>query len=190
MGVCGRRRSEQICCLIGDKQLGWANDAVTELAAGRTVQIQPFGGSMRGRIESGQLVTLEPVGNSQLRVGEIVFVRWKSSYLLHLIVSIADDLVGIGNNLGKFNGEVSHKDVLGFVTKIEDEPTTSATISGHRSGLVFDVCLDDGRQVLAKVRKQTARLMLRIAVGDRVVVAGLWNSKFQIQGFERSPDAG
>lgn len=41
--------------------MGWVNDARRELAAGREVQVRPVGGSMRGRIESGQLVTLAPV---------------------------------------------------------------------------------------------------------------------------------
>jgi hypothetical protein len=48
--------------------MGWVNDARKELAAGRQVQVQPFGGSMRGRIESGQLVTLAPVKPSDVRV--------------------------------------------------------------------------------------------------------------------------
>jgi len=42
--------------------MGWVNDALNELAVGRSVQVRPFGGSMRGRIESGQLVTLTLVG--------------------------------------------------------------------------------------------------------------------------------
>lgn len=41
--------------------MGWVNDARLELAAGRQVQVRPFGGSMRGRIEIGQPVTLAPV---------------------------------------------------------------------------------------------------------------------------------
>lgn len=38
--------------------MGWVNDARKGLAEGLSVQLRPVGGSMRGRIESGQLVTL------------------------------------------------------------------------------------------------------------------------------------
>src|SRR5687767_8764306 len=44
--------------------MGWVNDARKELAAGRQVHVRPSGGSMRGRIESGQRVTLAPVDPS------------------------------------------------------------------------------------------------------------------------------
>jgi hypothetical protein len=30
------------------KNMGWVKDALKELAAGREVQVRPFGGSMRG----------------------------------------------------------------------------------------------------------------------------------------------
>ena len=36
--------------------MGWVNDARAGLVKGETVQVRPVGGSMRGRIESGQLV--------------------------------------------------------------------------------------------------------------------------------------
>jgi len=42
--------------------MGWVNDARKELAAGRSVQVRPFGGSMRGRIignNLGKVVAVE-----------------------------------------------------------------------------------------------------------------------------------
>lgn len=39
---------------------------------GETVQFRPRGNSMKGKIESGQLVTVEPIGNRQLAKGDIV----------------------------------------------------------------------------------------------------------------------
>jgi hypothetical protein len=99
--------------------MGWVNDAVKELAAGRQVQVRPFGGSMRGRIESGQLVTLAPVDAASLQVGDVVLVQWKGNYLLHLIKEIKDDQILIGNNLGKVNGWVSATAVRGRVVAVE-----------------------------------------------------------------------
>jgi len=95
--------------------MGWVNAALQELSAGRHVQIRPSGGSMRGRIESGDLVTLAPVSVSEVRVDDIVLVRWKGNYLLHLIRDIRGDEFVIGNNLGKINGTVKGSDIRGRV---------------------------------------------------------------------------
>jgi hypothetical protein len=103
--------------------MGWVNDAVKELAAGRQVQVRPFGGSMRGRIESGQLVTLAPVGPAAVRAGDVVLVQWKGNYLLHLVKEVNGDQLLIGNNLGKTNGWVSAKAVRGVVVAVAEHPT-------------------------------------------------------------------
>ena len=99
--------------------MGWARDAASELAAGRAVKVRPIGGSMRGRIESGQLVTLAPVAPGEIAAGDAVFVRWKGTFLLHLVKEVSDDRVLIGNNLGKNNGWVFLRDVLGKVVAVE-----------------------------------------------------------------------
>lgn len=71
---------------------------------------------MRGRIESGQLVTLEPVSDaSQLAVNDVVLVRWKGNHILHIVKEIL-----IGNNVGKVNGWASMVDVIAIVTAIQD----------------------------------------------------------------------
>jgi hypothetical protein len=100
--------------------MGWVNDARKELAAGRQVQVRPFGGSMRGRIESGQLVTLAPVNPSDIRVDDVVLVEWRGNYLLHLVKEIQGDQLLIGNNLGKINGLVPTTAVVGKVIAVED----------------------------------------------------------------------
>lgn len=76
---------------------------------------------MRGRIESGQLVTLEPVSDaSKLAVGDVVLVRWKGSHILHIVKEIRDKEILIGNNLGKINGWASTTDVVAIVTAVQD----------------------------------------------------------------------
>ncbi|WP_372367062.1 hypothetical protein [Candidatus Uabimicrobium sp. HlEnr_7] len=98
----------------------WVKQAKEQIILGKTVQVRPLGGSMRGRIESGQLVTLQPTTFEHVKVGDIVFIKWKNNYLLHLIKEIKDKRVLIGNNLGKINGWISAKDILAKVTCIED----------------------------------------------------------------------
>ncbi len=105
-------------------EMGWVNDARKELAAGRLVQVRPFGGSMRGRIESGQLVTLAPVQPSDLRVDDVVLVEWRGNFLLHLVKEIQGDQILIGNNLGKVNGWVPASAAVGKVVAIGEVAST------------------------------------------------------------------
>lgn len=101
--------------------MGWVNDARKELEAGRSVRVRPFGGSMRGRIESGQPVTLAPVAPAEVAVGDVVFVSWRGNYLLHLVKEVREGEFLIGNNLGKVNGWVPASAVVGNVIAIGEE---------------------------------------------------------------------
>jgi hypothetical protein len=100
--------------------MGWVNDARRELAAGRTVKVRPTGGSMRGRIESGQLVTLVPVEPTDVRTDDVVLVAWKGGFLLHLVKDATAEQLLIGNNVGRTNGWVPRSAVLGKVVAVED----------------------------------------------------------------------
>ncbi|MFO0825313.1 MAG: hypothetical protein U0792_19690 [Gemmataceae bacterium] len=100
--------------------MGWVNDARQGLTQGRTVQVRPFGGSMRGRIESGQLVTITPVDPVEVQVDDAVLVAWKGGFLLHLVKEVKDGRLLIGNNIGKINGWVPASAVLGKVVAVED----------------------------------------------------------------------
>lgn len=100
--------------------MGWVKDAVRQLKEKGTCQVRPMGGSMRGRIESGQLVTINLVDSEDIKEDDVVFVRWKGNYLLHLVMEVTREKIVIGNNLGKINGEVSKNDIMGKVIKIED----------------------------------------------------------------------
>ena len=101
--------------------MGWVNDAREALTAGRAVKVRPTGGSMRGRIESGQLVTLVPVEDpATIEVGDAVMVAWKGGFLLHLVKEVRGDQLLIGNNVGKINGWVQRSAVLGKMVKVED----------------------------------------------------------------------
>ena len=101
--------------------MGWVNDAVRELSAGREVQIRPRGGSMRGRIESGDLVMLAPVSPQDVKVDDVVLVHWRGNYLLHLIREVRGNELLIGNNIGKINGWVSVTEVQGRVVSISHD---------------------------------------------------------------------
>ncbi len=98
--------------------MSWVKEAVSALRQGREVDIRPQGGSMRGRIESGQRVTLAPVEPAQVQVDDAVLVKWKGNYLLHLVKELTDSEALIGNNIGKIKGWVTRSAIIGRVIAI------------------------------------------------------------------------
>lgn len=100
--------------------MSWVKDAIAALKSGQSAQVRPHGGSMRDRIETGQLVTITPVIPEDVSVDDVVFIRWKGNYILHIVKAVGDDGFLIGNNIGKINGWASAEDLLGVVTSIRD----------------------------------------------------------------------
>src|SRR3954451_5815017 len=101
--------------------MGWVTDALRELRAGKPAHIRPVGGSMRGRIESGQAITISPVDPTDVRVDDVVLVAWKGNHPLHLVKEATDEQLLIGNNLGKINGWVARSAVVGRVTDVRPD---------------------------------------------------------------------
>jgi hypothetical protein len=85
--------------------MGWASQYVAGLNAGETVRFRPRGDSMRGKIESGQLCTVEPVDPATLAVGDIVLCKVNGFQ--------------IGNNRGRINGWISANTIFGKCVRIE-----------------------------------------------------------------------
>ena len=100
--------------------MSWVKDTIAALEAGDAAQVRPHGGSMRGRIESGQLVTIAPATAGDVNIDDVVFIHWKGNYILHIVKDIGDDGFLIGNNIGKINGWADPNDVLGIVTAVAD----------------------------------------------------------------------
>ena len=90
--------------------MGWATAYIAKLRAGETVSFRPRGGSMAGKIESGQLCTVEPVKDvTTLKVGEIVLCKVGGNEYLHLIKAIQGQRFQIGNNRGFINGWIGQQ---------------------------------------------------------------------------------
>ena len=98
--------------------MGWVTQALHELAEGREAHVRPMGGSMRGRIKSGQLVTIAPVDPSAVDVDDVVLVKWRAGYLLHLVKQRRDGRFLIGNNIGRINGWVGAEAIKGKVVRV------------------------------------------------------------------------
>jgi hypothetical protein len=107
--------------MSGDLKIVSRKTALSLLQQGQMARIRAQGGSMRGRIESGQLVSLEPATTADLRPGDVAFISWKGNYLLHLVLRVEAGRVLIGNNLGKANSWVAADDILGRVPAVENE---------------------------------------------------------------------
>ena len=99
--------------------MGWASQYMARLRGGETVQFRPRGDSMRGKIESGQLCTVEPVDPATLAVGDVVLCKVNGRDYLHLVKAMQGARIQIGNNRGRINGWISANSVFGRCTRIE-----------------------------------------------------------------------
>jgi hypothetical protein len=99
--------------------LGWGSGHIARLQNGETVRFRPRGNSMQGKIESGQLRTVEPVDPGALKVGDIVLCKVNGKQYLHLIKAIQGKRFQIGNNRGRINGWVGENGIYGKCTRVE-----------------------------------------------------------------------
>lgn len=102
--------------------MGWADNYVKKLQAGETVQFRPRGSSMSGRIESGQLVVVEPIPSFyHLNDGDIVLCRVAGHQYLHIIkrTDLVQKRVLICNNRGRENGWTGFNNVYGRVIEVK-----------------------------------------------------------------------
>ena len=99
--------------------MSWATQYIEKLKDGEAVQFRPRGNSMKGKIESGQLVTVEPIVDKQLQKGDIVLCSVNGNQYIHLIKDIRGDSYQIGNNIGRINGWININSIYGICTTIE-----------------------------------------------------------------------
>ena len=99
--------------------MGWATAYLEKLRNGETVRFRPHGHSMQGKIESGQLCTVEPVPPEELRVGDIVLCKVNGREYLHLVKAIQGERFQIGNNRGRINGWIGPSGIFGKCVRVE-----------------------------------------------------------------------
>lgn len=74
---------------------------------------------MTGKIESGQLCTVEPADPDALKVGDVVLCKVNGREYLHLIKAIQGPRFQIGNNRGRINGWISAGAIFGRCVAVE-----------------------------------------------------------------------
>ncbi len=104
--------------------MGWAARHIEALQHGNPVKFRPVGNSMAGRIESGQLVTVVPIGPEPIKVDDVVLCRIWGREFLHLVKGIRGSASGkeymIGNNKGFVNGWIKVSAIFGKLEAVED----------------------------------------------------------------------
>jgi hypothetical protein len=101
--------------------MGWATAYIAQLLEGETVTFRPRGSSMTGKIESGQLCTVEPLHeDTPLSVGDIVLCKVNGNQYLHLIKAIQGKRYQIGNNRGLINGWIGLNAIYGKCVQVEE----------------------------------------------------------------------
>jgi SOS-response transcriptional repressor LexA len=99
--------------------MGWATQHIEKLKNKETVSFRPRGNSMKGKIESGQLVTVKPVTETDLEKGDIVLCKVNGNEYIHLIKAIQGNRYQIGNNKGRINGWITYNSIYGKLSKVE-----------------------------------------------------------------------
>ena len=90
-----------------------------KLKQGLICKVIGFGNSMTPKLKSGQPVICIPVTeDTPLQKQDIVFVKVKGHYYLHLISAIKGKCYQISNNHGHINGTVSKNCIYGKVVEI------------------------------------------------------------------------
>lgn len=101
--------------------MSWATAHIERLRKGETVRFRPRGGSMHGKIESGQLCTVAPLDDpSTLAVGDVVLCRVRGSQYLHLVKAVRNGQYQIGNNRGGINGWITPNAIFGRLIAVAD----------------------------------------------------------------------
>lgn len=97
-------------------------DVVSLLREGKTIQrYKEAGNSMLPIIRSNQPVTLQPIGQRELKVGDIVFCKVRGNFYTHKITKIRANQYQISNNHHFVNGWVTRRCIYGIVTRIWDK---------------------------------------------------------------------
>jgi len=98
--------------------MGWASKAIEALQKGETVKIRPRGHSMTGRVNDGDLVTLEPCKTDPSK-NDVVLAKVNGRVYLHLVYAVDHDRFQIGNNKNHINGWTGRACVYGVAVKVE-----------------------------------------------------------------------
>ena len=98
--------------------MGWAAAHIERLLEGQTVSFRPRGQSMTGKINSGDLCTVEPARADEVVPGDIVLCKVKGTEYLHFVKAVGPDgRVQIGNAHGRINGWT--RAVFGKLVRVE-----------------------------------------------------------------------
>lgn len=98
--------------------MSWATAYIARLQAGEPVSFRPRGNSMVPLINSGELCTVEPTGDQELKKGDIVLCKVRGAQYLHLVSGLKPGQVQISNNRGHINGWTARNNVFGVLTDV------------------------------------------------------------------------
>src|SRR5205823_4025471 len=102
--------------------MGWASQYIAKLQNGETVSLRPRGGSMAGKIESGQLCTVVPVDPATLKVGDVVLCRGKGHRYLPPPQARPGAALPVGNHPRHGNRWVTARALLRRRVRVEPWP--------------------------------------------------------------------
>lgn len=73
---------------------------------------------MKGKVNDGDIVTLQPIEPKILKVDDIVLCKVSGNVYLHLVKAIDGERFQIGNNRGGINGWIGPNGIYGKAIKV------------------------------------------------------------------------
>lgn len=103
--------------------MGWADKYIKILFERGEVIFNPFGNSMKGKIESGDTCKIIIIPNIIYNIGDIVLCKVSGKQYLHLISAIDRSNVKfqISNNKNYINGWINYHSIYGICSQVNDK---------------------------------------------------------------------
>lgn len=90
------------------------------LAAGANVRLRVTSGSMRPRLQIGDIIQVQSVAQEQIKPGEILVIRRPADLVTHRLIRVSTaGMVVKGDRLAQSDPPVAPEEVLGRVTAVE-----------------------------------------------------------------------
>lgn len=115
--------------------MGWIRQVTRALMAGKAAQVHSQGAWVYPYVDSGDELTIAPVDPAEVRRRDLVFIRWKNSYVLRLVLDTRNGEVLVASQRRDEGDWIAADSVLGKVIRIDKQ-------YAHRDPSNPEICYD------------------------------------------------
>jgi hypothetical protein len=116
--------------------MGWIRKALHALTQGRDITVRPAGFHIYPRISSQDELTLSPAEPQAVQRRDIVFLSWKGTHALRLVIEAGELDLRVGYSLNDEGVWVQRDAVIGTVTHIAKQ---YAVVDPENAAICYDL---------------------------------------------------